>query len=155
MVGAARDRRVDARAHVERGNVEADLLAVAQRYAAPGGVEFLDHASHELHVGALGQTGNVDDGLALRIVAGDDAWQHAGIDLARVRRDQRDARAVKSIFRQGAQHHGVRVPGADKQDSLHAVLSLAASSLRSSLRCTLPLVVMATASMNSISPGYS
>src|SRR2546428_12607521 len=90
-----------------------------------------------------------------RIVAGDDARQHGGIDLARVGRDQRDARAVQGIFCQGAQHHGVRVPGADEQDALHAVLSLAASSLRSSLRCTLPVVVMGSAAMNSISRGYS
>ena len=44
---------------------------------------------------------------------------------------------------------------ADEQEALHPCLSLASSRLRSSFRCTLPVVVIGSASMNSISRGYS
>src|SRR5205085_8340171 len=82
---------------------------------------------------------------------------HGGIDLPRVRRDQRDVRALHRRARERGEQKSVRVPRADEQDALHRALasSFAASRRRSSFLCTLPVVVIGSASMNSISRGYS
>ena len=96
---------------------------------------------------------NVDLGLLAPVVPRDHAGQHARVHLPRERRYQADARALQRLLAQRAQHREVAGAGADEQDALHPLRD--SSSLRSSFLCTLPVVVMGSASMNSISRGYS
>ncbi len=152
---AAVERRVDRRAHVQRDEVVGKLGPVAQLRNVLREIQRHHRALHELHVDAGGEAGDVDADVVEPVVAGDQAGQHARIDLLLLRRDERYARAVQRLFCEVPKDGEVRVAGSDKQDSLHACLSFAASRLRSSFLCTLPVVVIGSASRNSISRGYS
>jgi hypothetical protein len=144
---------LDERADVERHKVVLELARVLQ-HREPHLVVELGHLPlDEFRPGRLGEAREVDLRLVAPVVPRDDAGQHARVDLPAARRDERKARSLQRLARERAQHGEVRVPGADEQDALHA--PRASSRLRSSLRCTLPVVVMGSASMNSISRGYS
>jgi len=133
---------------------KADLLAVAQRLRCAGRRRIPRPRRARTPRRRARQTGNVDDRLALRIVAGDHARQHGRIDLARVRRNQRDARAVESIFCQGAQHPACACP-APIAGFASRRLELGRFEFAQFLALHLAGGVMGSASMNSISRGYS
>src|SRR6185295_5571084 len=150
----ARDGAIRERADVDRRLVVLELGSVGEPRQLLRRVELHHLALDEFGRHRAGEARDVDLGLVAPVVAGDHARQHAGVDLARARRDQGEARARERLFLQPAQDREMRVSRADQQDALHA-LRFASSLLRSSLRCTLPVVVMGSASMNSISRGYS
>ena len=131
------------------------MAAVGEERDAPGGVEAHQRPRHELGERTLGERGDVELGFLAPVVAGDHARQHRGVELARVRRDKRKARAVERLLCQRTKQHGVRMARPCKQHSLHVLRRFASSRLRNSLRWTLPVVVIGSASMNSISRGYS
>jgi hypothetical protein len=146
-----------ARAGVERRDVVGELAPIGKPSDAPAGVEAHDLAGHKIGISAPRQRGDVELGFGAAIVTGDHARQHGGIELPRVRRHEGDACALDRRARECGEQEGMRVPGADQQDALHRALasSFASSRRRSSFLCTLPVVVMGSASMNSISRGYS
>jgi hypothetical protein len=154
MPPRARDRALDERADVDRHHIELELGAVGEPRELFGRVEAHHLALDELGERRCREPRDIDLGLRSAIMPRDQAGQHAGVDLLRPRRDQREARAAQRLLLQRAQHGKMRVARADEQDALHA-FTFACSRLRSSLRCTLPVVVMGSASMNSISRGYS
>ena len=152
---AAGGGRLDRRADIQRQKIVAELGPVVQPRSPRSGIELRDRAQRKLRIGARGEARNVDADLVQPVVARDEAGQHSRVDLHLAGRDERYARAVQRLPCEIAENGEVRVAGSDKQDALHACLSFASSRLRSSFLCTFPVVVMGSASMNSISRGYS
>src|SRR5687767_6972357 len=155
MVPGSGNRALDLRADVEANRVVREFGSVPKGEAPAIGVKLFYPAGHEFNGGTLGKPRHVDLHFVAPVVPGDEAGKHPGIELPRVGRDECDARAVQRAFRQFAQHHKMRMAGTGEYEALHAFCSLPSSRLRSSLRCTLPVVVIGSASINSISRGYS
>jgi hypothetical protein len=160
VLAGTRDRLIHHRADAQREQVVFEHRSIAKAHGLVARVDRLHFALLVFRMRAPGQAAHVDLDFAQAVVAGDQARQHSRVDLPRLRRDEHEARAVKRLLDELLQDHQVRVAGADEQDFLHAWPVFAcscrrSSRLRSSLRCTLPVVVIGSASMNSISRGYS